>query len=90
MNEYKQTLRQLFGKQYKHELLNNLFSHPYTKVGFVEHDLMLTNKTASRYLDKIVKAGLLEKKKAGRENYYINTRLLELFISVGADKSRQK
>ena len=90
MNEYKQTLRHLFGKQYKHELLNNLFSHPYTKVGFVEHDLMLTNKTASRYLDKIVKAGLLEKKKAGRENYYINTRLLELFISVGADESRQK
>jgi len=33
---------------------------------------------------------LLEKKKAGRENYYINTRLLELFISVGADESRQK
>lgn len=90
MNEYKQTLRHLFGKQYKHELLNNLFSHPYTKVGFVEHDLMLTNKTASRYLDKIVKAGLLEKKKAGRENYYINTRLLALFISVGADESRQK
>lgn len=90
MNEYKQTLRHLFGKQYKHELLNNLFSHPYTKVGFVEHDLMLTNKTASRYLDKIVKAGLLEKKKAGRENYYINTHLLALFISVGADESRQK
>ena len=90
MNEYKQTLRHLFGKQYKHELLNNVFSHPYTKVGFVEHDLMLTNKTASRYLDKIVKAGLLEKKKAGRENYYINTRLLALFISVGADESRQK
>ena len=90
MNEYKQTLRHIFGKQYKHELLNNLFSHPYTKVGFVEHDLMLTNKTASRYLDKIVKAGLLEKKKAGRENYYINTHLLELFINIGIDESRQK
>lgn len=83
MNEYKQKLRQLFGKQYKHELLNDLFSHPYTKVGFVERDLMLTNKTAGRYLEKIVKAGLLEKKKAGRENYYVNIRLLQLFINNG-------
>lgn len=90
MSEYKQELRRLFKKLYRQELLNNLFAHPYTKVGFVEHDLMITNKTASRYLDKIVKAGLLEKKKLGRENYYINTRLLDLFINIGNNTSRQK
>lgn len=90
MSEYKQELRRLFKKLYRQELLNNLFAHPYTKVGFVEHDLMITNKTASRYLDKIVKAGLLEKKKLGRENYYINTRLLNLFINIGNNSSRQK
>ena len=90
MSEYKQELRQLFKKLYRQELLNNLFTHPYTKVGFVEHDLMITNKTASRYLDKMVKAGLLEKKKLGRENYYINTRLLEIFINVGNGTLRQK
>ena len=90
MSEYKQELRQLFKKLYRQELLNNLFTHPYTKVGFVEHDLMITNKTASRYLDKMVKAGLLEKRKLGRENYYINTRLLEIFINVGNGTLRQK
>lgn len=90
MSEYKQELRLLFKKLYRQELLNNLFTHPYTKVGFVEHDLMVTNKTASRYLDKIVKAGLLEKKKLGRENYYINTRLFEFFINVGNGTLRQK
>ena len=90
MSEYKQELRQLFKKLYRQELLNNLFAHPYTKVGFVEHDLMITNKTASRYLDKMVKAGLLEKKKLGRENYYINTRLFEIFINVGNGTLRQK
>ena len=90
MSEYKQELRQLFKKLYRQELRNNLFTHPYTKVGFVEHDLMITNKTASRYLDKMVKAGLLEKRKLGRENYYINTRLLEIFINVGNGTLRQK
>lgn len=90
MSEYKQELRQLFKKLYRQELLNNLFAHPYTKVGFIEHDLMITNKTASRYLDKIVKAGLLEKKKLGRENYYINTRLFETFVNVGNGTLRQK
>ena len=90
MSEYKLELRQLFKKLYRQELLNNLFAHPYTKVGFVEHDLMITNKTASRYLDKMVKAGLLEKKKLGRENYYINTRLFEIFINVGNGTLRQK
>ena len=36
----------LFGSRYKHELLNNLFFHPYTKIEFVERDMMVLRKTA--------------------------------------------
>lgn len=82
MNEYKNVLRPLFGKQYKHELLNNLFFHPYTKIDFIERDMQVQRKTASKYLDMIVEAGLLEKVKLGTSNYYVNTRLVELFTQV--------
>lgn len=81
MQEYKQILRPLFGKLYKHELLNNLFFHPYTKIEFMQRDLMVEDRrTAAKYLDKIVEVGLLSKIKLGRENYYINDALVELFL----------
>ncbi len=81
MNEYKQILRPLFAKQYKHELLNNLFFHPYTKIDFVQRDMMVQRKAAAKYLDMIVASGLMEKIKIGRTNYYMNTKLIELFVN---------
>lgn len=81
MAKYKNILKPLFGKQYKHELLNNLFFHPYTKIEFMERDMSVQRKTAAKYLDTIVsETGLLQKQKLGRSNYYINTELMELFI----------
>lgn len=81
MAKYKNILKPLFGKQYKHELLNNLFFHPYTKIEFMERDMSVQRKTAAKYLDTIVsETGLLKKQKLGRSNYYINTELMELFI----------
>lgn len=81
MNKYKNILRQVFGNRYKHELLNNLFFHPYTKIEFVERDMMVLRKTATKYLNMIVNTGLLHKVKIGKTNYYINTALVELFIN---------
>ena len=79
MSEYKSILRPAFGRQYKHELINNLFFHPYTKIEFIERDLMVTRKTAAAYLEKIVDLGLLTKEKTGKTNYYVNKRLVEIF-----------
>lgn len=88
MAEYKIILRPIFGKQYKHELLNNLFFHPYTKIEYMERDMMVQRKTATKYLDQIVDAGLLKKVKLGRSNYYVNTKLVELFSNqrIGDDE----
>ena len=81
MAEYKNTLRPLFGRQYKHELLNNLFYHPYTKIEFIQQDMLVQRKTATKYLDMIVATGLLEKVKIKHTNYYMNVRLIELFMN---------
>lgn len=81
MREYKSVLRPIFGKQYKHELLNNLFFHPYTKIEFIQRDMQVARNTASKYLDMIVETGLVDKVKVGKSNYYFNTKLIDLFIN---------
>lgn len=84
MIRYKNILRPLFGKTYKHELINNLFFHPYTKVEFIERDMQVQRKAAAKYLSKIVEAGLLEKVRVGKSNFYINTELMHLFADISA------
>ena len=89
MQRHKQTLRPLFGKNYRHELLNNLFYHPYTKIEFMQRDLMVQRKTAAKYLNVMVEAKVLVVVKIGRENYYINRELTELFLNQGFALPRQ-
>jgi Fic family protein len=81
MDSYKQTLRPAFGRVYKHELLNHLFFHPYTKIEYVGREMMVQRLAASKYLEKIVGLGLLEKVKIGRVNYYINRQLVDLLVN---------
>lgn len=77
MADYKNILRNNY-KFYSHELLNNLFKHPYTKIEFIENDLGVSRITASKYLNKLSKDGLLRKEKLGTGNYYVNERLTEI------------
>lgn len=87
MREFKSVLRPLFGKQYKHELINNLFFHPYTKIEFIQRDMQVSRNTASKYLEWIVEVGLLEKVKVGKTNYYFNIKLIDLFVNHKAKES---
>ena len=81
MVEYKQALREKT-KIYSHELINNLFRHPYTKIEFIEKDLGINRKTASKYLKELESIGLLRSQEHGRTIYYVNTRLLKLFTDL--------
>lgn len=82
MADYKQQLRSIFGKQYRHELLNNLFFHPYTRVEYIAGEMQISRPTATRYLDRMVEAGLLEKRRIWRSTLYVNTALVDIFLSV--------
>lgn len=52
-------------------------------IGHIEANMQVSRQTASRYLEKIVELGLLQKEKMWKENYYINTKLMNLFIDFG-------
>lgn len=82
MADYKHRIRRDMPKLYSQDLLNNLFRHPYTRIEFLQNDLDITRQTAARYLDQLADAGFVKKHQAGRNNYYINTSLIALFMRV--------
>ena len=83
MVSFKTVIRPAFGKKYKHDLLNNLFFHPYTNIEFLMNDLAVSRPTATKYLEELTSMGLLEKVKMGKENYFINTELVNMFMKKG-------
>lgn len=78
MLSQKHSIREKLPKIYSHELLNNIFSHPYTKIEYVMKDVSVSRITAVRYLQELVNIGILSKKKIGRDSFYVNNRLLKL------------
>lgn len=78
MQHYKQKIRTELPKIYSQDLLNNLFKYPYTKIEFIERDLKVSSRTATRYLETLIKKGLLKKQKVGRNNFYLNEPLFGL------------
>ena len=59
-------------------MINNLFSHPYTKIDYIERDLQVSRLTASKYLEALTASGFLDKQKIGRTNYYVNRPLYDI------------
>ena len=81
MQHYKQELRSHTPKLYSQELLNNLFRYPDTKIEYLSNDLQVSRNTAIRYLDALIELNLVEKKKIGRDNFYLNRALVNLLIT---------
>ncbi|WP_455537201.1 Fic family protein [Prevotella koreensis] len=90
MDEFKHSIRPAFGGKYNHELLNGLFYHPYTKIEHLVANMQVSRQTASKYLDKIVTLGLLQKERMGKENYYINVHLTKMFVEFGKYEDNDK
>ncbi|MBY0544611.1 MAG: Fic family protein [Gammaproteobacteria bacterium] len=82
MQHYKFEIKEKLPKMYSHELLNNLFKYPYTKIEFFEEDLGKTRQTCAKYLNDLVGIGLLYKHAIGKENYYINVKLFNLLQNI--------
>ncbi len=82
MQTCKERLKSEYPKIYSHELLNNLFSHPYTKIELLQNDLGVSRITAMKYLNELADSGIVEKSKVGKYNFYVNRPLYDLFINV--------
>jgi Fic family protein len=79
--DYKHRIRNQY-KFYSQDLINNLFTHPYTKIAFIERDLKVSRLTATKYLDALAEQGFLQKQKIGRTNCYINVALNRILIGA--------
>jgi Fic family protein len=67
-----------FGKRI--ELFELMFNIPYIKIETLVRKGIAHRETASNYLKKLEKDGLLTVLKIGKSNYYINYRLMELLV----------
>ncbi|PIR52552.1 addiction module protein [Candidatus Peregrinibacteria bacterium CG10_big_fil_rev_8_21_14_0_10_49_10] len=82
MRNYKKVLKENAPRIYSHELINNIFSHPYTKIEYIVEDTNVSRITASKYLKQLEQLGLLRMEKYKNTNYYINDQLLQLFTAL--------
>ncbi len=82
--DYKHRIRDGY-KFYSQDLINNLFTHPYTKIDFIQHDLQVSRITATKYLDALAEGGFVQKQKIGRGNYYINVALNAILMGKPGD-----
>lgn len=83
MTEFAQKLATF--KFYSRELLENLFIHPYTKIEFIEKELGVDRKTASKYLNKLCEGGFLKKEKVGTGYFFVNGKLYKIFTQKGGE-----
>ena len=79
MSSYEERIKKDLPKLYSHELLGNLFRHPYTKIEAVQDDLGVSRLTASKYLSALTEKGFVEKHRSGKYNYYVNRPLIRIF-----------
>jgi len=77
MQTYKVKIREHYAF-YSQDLINTLFKHPYTKIDFLATDLNCTRQTAAKYLNTLTEGEFLEKVNQGKQNYYLNSDLIEL------------
>jgi len=68
-------------KIYSRELVELLFTQPYCRIGDLVAADLGKRATASKYLRELAATGVLEERKEGRENFYLNVRFLDLLMS---------
>ena len=75
-------------KVYSRELIEVIFTQPYSRIGNIVDAGLAVRQTASKYLKELAEKGVLQERQEGRENIYINVRFLELLTSDRNDFKR--
>lgn len=70
--------KEILKASYSRDLVDLLFCHPYVKIKTLEQNNIGHRQTASTYLQKLAKGGILNPLKIGKEMYYINHALMHI------------
>ena len=80
MNEYKHRIRDRHPSIYSQDLLNTIFSYPYTRIKILQERLSVSYLTARKYLDVLTEDKLLEKMRIGRDSFYVNVSMVDILM----------
>lgn len=74
----KLSLKEKLPKIYSKDLLEIIFSHPYTKIEFLVDELWITRQRSSRHLQELVNNWYMKIVKIKNSKYFVNIELFEL------------
>jgi Fic family protein len=82
METTKEKIRKAAEDIYRYELIELLFTQVYCKYAFLEQNGIASRNTASKYLNRLVDLGILEKERVGNELIFKNKALYDLFRNI--------
>lgn len=74
----KKSMKEKVPKIYSKDLLEIIFSHPYTKIEFLVDELWITRKTWAKYLQDLVDNWYMFVVQIKNSKYFVNIELFEL------------
>lgn len=74
----KKSLKEKLPKIYSKDLLEIIFSHPYTKIDFLVEELWITRKTSAKYLNELIDSWYMVMIPIWKQRYFINIELFDL------------
>ena len=83
MDHTQMTVRSAAPKIYSHELVQQIFTQPYIRIGNLITRGIAKRQTASVYLQALVRLGVLEEEKVGRDKVFLHRKYLDLLSSDG-------
>ncbi|MDX9742332.1 MAG: Fic family protein [Arcobacteraceae bacterium] len=78
MGKTKSKIETELPKVYSKDLLEIIFSFPYTKIDFLVDKLGVHRDTASKHLKELEKIGILKSVKLGKSKFFINIELFDM------------
>lgn len=78
-----QHIQKMTPKIHSRELMDILFAQPYCRIGDFISSGIAKRQTASEHLKALVRIGVLQEIKIGREKLFLNAKFLELLTSDG-------
>jgi len=74
-------VRERLPKIYSRELVDVIFEQPYCRIANLVDKDIAQRQAASRYLQDLVRAGVLREEKIGKEKLFIHPKLMQLLAS---------